>query len=671
MTEASHKYPPPELMTIPRWIVADKTGKPLPGTAAKDPAHWMNYDAAYAKLHESPDADRLGFTLFDRPLLAGSRLLCIDLDSAIRDGQIDEWAQRIVDHFDSYTERSPSGNGLHIWIRVGEHAADYSGGKCYVDIPSSEAKKPQVQVLGGQLEIYASVTGDMIEGVPDRIVLVSQEALQWLRMNYPPDAGKSGEAAKTLETGTVHGTAELSDDDIRARLSGKSCELMSGADPTSLGYPGASEGYFAVVCDVLRACRRDGERTERFLLEEAGVYSAGAAPGSVEPEKYAKPEWVHNRVLKATGVSSGERAEFGLLDSGDLEVGEGEELGLLRPSEFRKRFNRPSAFLIDDFLPSCGVVQIYGKEKHGKSLWAMAIAYAVANQDVNTCFGMEVFEHGTVQILVGEDQFGVSGRTRAQELLCKVGSSMNLDEVDIWLSETPADLTSQGGLDRLAKQLRKTRPKLLIIDTQIANARGIDENKTADMAELFANCTKIAHDLDCVVLLVHHMAKTGNSGARGSGVQGGAVIADFQATRDGRTVKLTPRHTKNWEARQQLRGHIVAVEVGEKPNGEPLTAPAIDYRVDLVDSFDEVEEVSVPEPQTEEGVRPEAELQLWTILNGPSTRQDVAKEMHAKGHISSASIDALKRLERALVDAGKLVVNARRGRGGGVEYGLV
>ncbi len=43
----------------------------------------------------------------------------IDLDSC-RDpetGHIEAWAMKIVELLDSYTEVSPSGRGLHVWVR--------------------------------------------------------------------------------------------------------------------------------------------------------------------------------------------------------------------------------------------------------------------------------------------------------------------------------------------------------------------------------------------------------------------------------------------------------------------------------------------------------------------------------------------------------------------------
>jgi hypothetical protein len=43
--------------------------------------------------------------------------VCIDLDHCIRkDGTLEPWAAKIVSYLDSYTEISPSGDGLHIWV---------------------------------------------------------------------------------------------------------------------------------------------------------------------------------------------------------------------------------------------------------------------------------------------------------------------------------------------------------------------------------------------------------------------------------------------------------------------------------------------------------------------------------------------------------------------------
>jgi primase-polymerase (primpol)-like protein len=51
-------------------------------------------------------------------LTGGDRLMCIDLDHALIDGELRPWARAIVDRMPrTYIEVSPSGSGLHIWGR--------------------------------------------------------------------------------------------------------------------------------------------------------------------------------------------------------------------------------------------------------------------------------------------------------------------------------------------------------------------------------------------------------------------------------------------------------------------------------------------------------------------------------------------------------------------------
>src|ERR687894_488035 len=44
---------------------------------------------------------------------------CVELDDCITDdGEIESWAAEIVEQLDSYTERSPSETGAHIFVKA-------------------------------------------------------------------------------------------------------------------------------------------------------------------------------------------------------------------------------------------------------------------------------------------------------------------------------------------------------------------------------------------------------------------------------------------------------------------------------------------------------------------------------------------------------------------------
>jgi primase-polymerase (primpol)-like protein len=70
-------------------------------------------------------------------VLNGDGISCVDLDHCIVDGVLAPWAQRIVDRAPGcYVERSPSGDGLHIWgyasVPQGRVVSTPGGGKAEV-----------------------------------------------------------------------------------------------------------------------------------------------------------------------------------------------------------------------------------------------------------------------------------------------------------------------------------------------------------------------------------------------------------------------------------------------------------------------------------------------------------------------------------------------------------
>ena len=100
-------------------IVDDKSKKvpvsPLTGrqAAVTNPTHWGTFEEAY-NFAISSDGNGVGYVLSG---LDG--IVCIDLDKVLNpdNGEMEAWASDVVQAFDTYTEISPSGTGLHLWLR--------------------------------------------------------------------------------------------------------------------------------------------------------------------------------------------------------------------------------------------------------------------------------------------------------------------------------------------------------------------------------------------------------------------------------------------------------------------------------------------------------------------------------------------------------------------------
>lgn len=80
-----------------------------------NPANWLDFDEAMAALQEEGSSfDGISFVLS-----APDPFVCIDLDDCVDDaGRPTREAQAILDQFNTYMERSPSGKGFHIWLRA-------------------------------------------------------------------------------------------------------------------------------------------------------------------------------------------------------------------------------------------------------------------------------------------------------------------------------------------------------------------------------------------------------------------------------------------------------------------------------------------------------------------------------------------------------------------------
>jgi putative DNA primase/helicase len=155
---------PDVLKATPQWIVykaREEDGKtdkiPVDPTTgrnvnAHDPTNWMDFGRAVAA---SARCAGIGFVFTE-----GDRFAGIDLDKCIgADGKPEPWAEQVIDCFQSYSERSPSKEGVHIII-VGR-------------MPAGSAHKVNGQGPDGRgaIETYDrkrffTFTGDPIDGSP-------------------------------------------------------------------------------------------------------------------------------------------------------------------------------------------------------------------------------------------------------------------------------------------------------------------------------------------------------------------------------------------------------------------------------------------------------------------------------------------------------------------------
>jgi putative DNA primase/helicase len=145
---------PEELRVRPQWVVwkavGDKPDK-VPYSArsgrrasSTDLLTWSTFQEAL-EAYENGEYDGLGFVFSSADPYTG-----IDLDNCVdENGEIAGWALEIVRYFDSYTERSATGTGLHVIVRG--------------DLPNR--RKGDVEVYS--LKRFFTVTGHVVEASGD------------------------------------------------------------------------------------------------------------------------------------------------------------------------------------------------------------------------------------------------------------------------------------------------------------------------------------------------------------------------------------------------------------------------------------------------------------------------------------------------------------------------
>lgn len=108
---------PDELKALPNWVNWKKNKLPVNSRTNKaasstDKKTWSEYDKAEDQLKRAGILG-LGFVLTN-----SDNLVVIDIDNCIdKDGNLAPIAEFWINQFDSYTEVSPSGTGIHIFVR--------------------------------------------------------------------------------------------------------------------------------------------------------------------------------------------------------------------------------------------------------------------------------------------------------------------------------------------------------------------------------------------------------------------------------------------------------------------------------------------------------------------------------------------------------------------------
>jgi hypothetical protein len=245
------------------WKYIERDGKPTkspidPRTGAfaksTDSATWGTFDDAIAACARFPGLGGVGFVFTPDDPYCG-----VDLDDSLdAAGALKEWAAAIVDQLASYSEVSPSGTGVKVFLKASK--------------PGARCRKAHAD---GEVEIYDrdrffTVTGQRLPRSPAAIETRQEQLDAVYRAVFGDDAGAD---RKRSSAATATDSVRLDDDEIielasrQRRSGGKFATLWSG--DWNAHFNSASEADSSVVF-TLAFYTKDAAQIDR-LFRRSGL----------------------------------------------------------------------------------------------------------------------------------------------------------------------------------------------------------------------------------------------------------------------------------------------------------------------------------------------------------------------------------------------------------------
>jgi len=281
---------------------------------------------------------------------------------------------------------------------------------------------------------------------------------------------------------------------------------------------------------------------------------------------------------------------------------------LIRFDQIKRR--QTSTYLIKGLIPRNGLVVVWGPPKCGKSFWVFdAVMHIALGWEYR---GRRVTA-GSVVYLALEGQDGFADRVDAFRQRRLEG-----DEVpSFFLVKERTDLIRDHA--ELIKCIRAQcdGPSAVVIDTMNRSLVG-SESKDEDMAAYIKAADAIKETFDCAVIIIHHCGIDGTR-PRGHTSLTGAADVQISVKRTADNVTAEVEFAKDMPEGAVISSRLEVIELGADQDGDQMTSRVV-----------------VPAPSAE---NPE-----------PKTK--------AKPTISKAAKIALRALNEALADDGKIIISS-------------
>jgi hypothetical protein len=458
---------------------------------SSDPNTWATFTEA-ANAYQQGHGDGLGF------VFSGDDGFCgVDLDGCCdADGTLSPWAFDIIDSLDSYTERSPSGTGVHIIVRG--------------TLPKGGSRRGAVEMYDNSR--YFTMTGDVLRqaGIEDR-----QEALQHIHHQHinKPREPQPAKPAK----GYHHDDRTLLDTISASRQGAKFQRLWQG--DTSVHGDDHSACDLA-LCNILAFWTPDPTRIDSLFRQSGLMRDKWDTRHTTDGKTYG--EMTIARALQdvtansTNPVSDGDDLrQKGFTANGDFTAKNPQKKTQQKTPLVQRWGERPQPappeWLVENLLQDRADNILAGEPGVGKS-WLMAdLAVCVAT---GTRFLDRETQQGDVLIINFDDSESLPRQWAEWTARAK---GYDLQDLPLhYYQPNPDEPYPQHGLlteDVFADMLdavRDIQPRLIIIDAFASAFPTSDGNKADQTLNAFEHMRRlrVAAGDACMVLLDHTPKRT-------------------------------------------------------------------------------------------------------------------------------------------------------------------
>jgi hypothetical protein len=479
MSASSSVYQiPEELRTSPSWVLWRKECRDGKSTKvlyqtnhrradSTAPSTWTTFENAVKAFEQDDFFDGVGFVFHQDNPYCGA-----DIDDVT-----EEQARRWIDRFDSYTERSPSGNGFHII--------------CKANVPKGTNRTEGELYSFGR---FFTMTGDVVRGAPVREAQdAADEFYKFLRRHDQDLAERVSATTSTLTDAEVVRLAE---------------SAKNGAE-FSVVYQGGGQFKSGSERDMSLA-----SRLAFWTQEETQIERIMRGSGCVREKWDQHRTYLQDTIRKAlsglteTYTAPGEAAPYRIKAAGD-DLATGSPRPPSRPARFERidlgepieSGIEPPEMLVAEELYAGRVHCIYSAGGTGKTFKALQLVKKVIDQ-------------GKPVLLLDLE----NGVRIISERLRDLGAEADQVRQHLYYYPFPSMPLSDDASTEFEELLEEIKPSLVVIDSWIncISAAGLDENSSTDIARWTDAYPQRARVRGVAVLLLDHVPKEGNT-ARGSG----------------------------------------------------------------------------------------------------------------------------------------------------------